>query len=505
MSSIVTPSRHRSPPRRQRRRTSPRRGQTRRTRHRDRKRRQRQTRKARAACRKLRRAHQALPRPARSLFDALAGAFTRPTFLRVVVLALATILTVGGRTVCNLLRTLGTLAPGHPSSYHKVFSKRRWSCWRLARGLCGWVFDHLVPEGRVLLAGDDTVAEHPGDKVFGKACHRDPVRSSHSFTAFRWGHKWVVLSVLVRLPFTKRPWALPLLVALYRSEEDNLKAGKRHKTPQHLLRQLCCVLLRWQRQRRFVLAGDGDYNSHETAGFAGHRRGRLSLVSKFYKDARLYEPPPVIQGKKPAGRPRKKGAKLPTPQEVVAAAGRTRLNVAWYGGGRRDVEAVSGTGHWYKAGEGLVLVRWVFVRDLSGTHREEYFFTTDVTMSVQEVIETYAARWNEETTFQEMRSYLGLETTRGWKEKTVLRAAPCLFGLYTLVACLYSQLPRRYARVRAVDWAGKEDVTFSDAITAVRRWLWLEWVFAIPGYKPAFAKLARPFRSLLLHALAPAA
>ena len=123
MSSIATPSRRRSPPRRQRRRPSPRRGQTRRTRRRDRKRRQRQTRKARAACRKLRRAHQALPRPARSLFDALAGAFTRPTFLRVVVLALATILTVGGRTVCNLLRTLGALAPGHPSSYHKVFSK----------------------------------------------------------------------------------------------------------------------------------------------------------------------------------------------------------------------------------------------------------------------------------------------------------------------------------------------------------------------------------------------
>ena len=51
-------------------------------------------------------------------------------------------------------------------------------------------------------------------------------------------------------------------------------------------------------------------------------------------DARLYEPPPVIQGKKPAGRPRKKGAKLATPEEVVAAAERTTLNVAWYGGGR---------------------------------------------------------------------------------------------------------------------------------------------------------------------------
>jgi DDE superfamily endonuclease len=499
MSSIATSPRRRPPSHRRHG------SQTRRTRRLDRKRRQRQTRKTRSACRKLRRIHQALPSPARPLLDCLQGGFTRPTFLRIVVLALAAILTIGSRTVCNLLRTLGILAPGHPSSYHKVFSRRRWSCWRLARGLCGWVFDHLVPKGKVLLAGDDTVDEHPGDKVFGKACHRDPVRSSHSYTAFRWGHKWVVLSVLVRFPFTKRQWALPLLVALYRSEADNLRAGRRHKTPQHLLRQLCCVLLRWQRARRFALAGDGDFNSHQTASFVADRRGRLSLVSKFYPNANLYEPAPLIQGKKPAGRPRKKGAKLPRPQDVVASAARSRMNVAWYGGGRRDVETVSGTGHWYKAGKGLVEVLWVFVHDLQGTHRDEYFFTTDVSMSVQEVIETYVARWNEETTFQEMRSYMGLETTRGWKEKTVLRAAPCLFGLYTLVACLYSQLPRRYARLRAVDWAGKQDVTFSDAIAAVRRWLWVEWVFAIPGYKPAFAILPRPFRSLLLNALAPAA
>ena len=164
----------------------------------------------------------------------------------------------------------------------------------------------------------------------------------------------------------------------------------------------------------------------------------------------------------------------------MAGSARTALNVAWYGGGRRDVEVVSGTGHWYKAGQGLVAVRWVFVHDLTGTHRDEYFLTTDVAMTAQEVIETYVGRWNEETTFQEMRSYLGLETTRGWKEKTVLRMAPCLFGLYTVVAALYSQLPKRYARVRAVAWAGKSDVTFSDAITAVRRWLWLEWVFAHP-------------------------
>jgi hypothetical protein len=459
--------------------------------------------KAQVARRQLQHIHQAVPAPARSLLDSLAGAFTRPTFLRFVVLSLAAILTIGQRTICGLLRTLGALAPGHPSSYHRFFSKRCWSSWRLARCLAGWVFDHLLPQGRVLLAGDDTVDEHPGDNVFGKGCHRDPVRSTHNFTAFRWGHKWVVLAVLVRFPFTKRLWALPVLVALYRSEADNVKAGRKHKTPQQLLRQLCCVLLRWQRQRSFVLTGDGEYATHEMARFSARRRGRLTLVTKFYPNANLYEEPPPYSGH---GRPRVKGDKVLTPEQVVARAKRLRLKkVGWYGGGVRDVEVVSGTGQWYKSGHGLVEVLWVYVQDKSGTHRDEYFMTTDVAMKAQEVIETYTKRWNVETTFQEMRSYLGLETTRGWKEKTVLRAAPCLFGMYTLVACLYSQLPKSYARIRAVEWAGKQWVTFSDAITAVRRWLWVEWVFAIPGYKPAFQKLSLPFRCLLLHALAPAA
>jgi hypothetical protein len=189
MSNISTSTCHRaaSPP--SRGRPSPHGRQARRSRRLDHKRRRRQTRLARSARRNLQHIHQQLPKPAQSLFDALAGAFTRPTFLRFLVLALASLLTIGRRTVCNLLRTLGALAPGHPSSYHHVFSQRCWSSWRLARGLAGWVFDHLVPEDRVLLAGDDTVDEHTGAKVFGKGCHRDPVRSTHSFTAFRWGHK----------------------------------------------------------------------------------------------------------------------------------------------------------------------------------------------------------------------------------------------------------------------------------------------------------------------------
>ncbi|MEP0842563.1 MAG: transposase, partial [Phycisphaerae bacterium] len=105
---------------------------------------------------------RSIPRVAEPLMQELAGAFTRPTFQRFTLLLFAAILTTGRRTVTNLLRTVQTLAPGHPSSYHRVFSRCRWFHWRLARGLTGFILGHFVPEGPVLICGDDTVDEHRG-------------------------------------------------------------------------------------------------------------------------------------------------------------------------------------------------------------------------------------------------------------------------------------------------------------------------------------------------------
>jgi hypothetical protein len=298
---------------------------------------------------------------------------------------------------------------------------------------------------------------------------------------------------------------LPVLVALYRSEEWNQQHGRRHKTPARLLRQLVAVLVHWFPQRRFLVTGDGNYNSHELASWVHRHRRRLALVSKFYADANLYAPAPVVTGKKPKGRPRGKGAKQSAPQEVVARQRRQRLNVAWYGGGRRDIAVVRGQGQWYKSGQGLVPVQWVYVEDRTGTHRPEYFFSTDLELGVAEVVEHYTSRWNIETTFEEMRAYLKLEKTRGWTERTVLRTGPCLFGLYAVIALWYAALPGRWQRQRAVPKKASQGVTFSDAITAVRRWLWSEWVFATPGHKDAFAKIPARLRQALLRGLAPAA
>ena len=120
------------------------------------------------------------------------------------------------------------------------------------------------------------------------------------------------------------------------------------------------------------------------------------------------------------------------------------------------------------------------------------------------MIEAYCGRWNIETTFQEMRSELGLETTRGWREKTVLRAAPCLFGLSTVVALLFQTLPES-KRTGAVEWPGKTVTTFSDTLAAVRRRLWTESILPQASETQGLEKIPGPVRELLLTTLAPAA
>jgi hypothetical protein len=368
-----------------------------------------------------------------------------------------------------------------------------------------FLLTYVVPKGPVFLAGDDTVAERPGPTVFGKGRHRDGVRSTHSYTAYRWGPKWVVLSVLVKCPFASRPWALPVLVALYRHPEWDQAHETRHKTPAHLARLLLARVVRWFPERQFIFVGDTGYGTSETARFCGKHRPRLTLISKFYGDAALYEPPPP-RTRNTMGRPRVKGQKLASPHEVVAnTATRTSLTVAWYGGSPRDIEVVTGTGHWYRIGEALVEVRWVYAHDCTGAHRDEYFFTTDLTMRPQQIVECDTQRWSIETTFQECREYLKLESTKGDRQQTVLRFTPCLFGLYTLVVLLYLQLPRPSRTLRAVFWRGKSTVTFSDMMTCVRRALWEQWCFHTQADPQEFSKLSPSLQDMILYALAPAA
>jgi DDE superfamily endonuclease len=155
----------------------------------------------------------------------------------------------------------------------------------------------------------------------------------------------VVISRLIKWPFTTRPWALPILVALYRPPVWDHVHGTRHKTPAHIARLLLARLIRWFPNRHFIFMGDTGDGTSEIARFCQQHHRHLTLVSTCYGDAALYKPTPP-RTRHTMGRPRVKGQKLASPLEVVAnAAKRTSLTVAWYGGASRDIEVVTGTGH----------------------------------------------------------------------------------------------------------------------------------------------------------------
>ena len=432
-------------------------------------------------------------------------AFTQPTFARFLVLCVGAILARGRRTVTRMLWAARTLVRGHPSSYHRLFSRAVWHLWPLGRLLAKAILLWLAPDEPIVVPIDDTTAQHRGKKVYGKGCHHDAVRSAHRHVVYRWGHRWVVLAITVRLPFTSRVWALPVLAALYRPKDLDAREGRRHKTAPQLARGLMATLMHWFPDRTFLFVGDGGYASHDLAGFC-HRHGkRAGLVSRFHGDANLYAPP-LPRRKPKAGRPRVKGRKLPTPAQKVARSRLQEATVGWYGGAMRRVALLSGTGGWYKAGRGLVPVRWVYVKDLDGTHRDEYFYSTRLTLTAEEIVTLYTRRWSIETTFQEMRAELGFETTRQRVKRSVLRTAPCLLGLFSVVSLIFAEHARRF-RVSAAQrpWYRKAEPTFSDAMAQVRQLFWTETVLRRPSHREAFQKLPPQLRHLLLDCLSQAA
>lgn len=477
-----------------------------------------------------------LPAAAAELLDRFGDAFTRPTYERFVLLFVGFIITPWRRTVSRILWTVRWLAEGNASSYHRFFSRAKWSCWKLAHLLAAAVLEWVPSDEPVLLAVDDTVAQHRGKKVFGKGCHRDAVRSSWKTLTRKWGHKWVVLCVLVKFPFATRRWALPVLCCLYRTPQDrkqkprlrrlgktrrtknNNGKGERHKVPAEMARSMVAAMLHWFPRRRFILLGDCGFSTHDLACFACRHGDRLTLIGRMRKDTSLFALP--AKHAKVGGRPAKKGDKLPAPAMTVQKAQQNhatrRVKVQWYGNRSREVELVSAAGAWYRprgnGHSGLAPLRWVFSCDKIGK-RQDYFFSTDPAMKAEQIVELFACRWNVEVTFQEARAHLGLETTRQRKKESVLRTAPLMLGAYSCVSLIYARMLEQVTRMREqvrrplhqTPCYHKSEPTFADALYTLRRELWQQTVMQHLPHGRCFIRLPDPLRNCLLEHLAEAA
>jgi hypothetical protein len=414
-----------------------------------------------------------IPAAAEPLAKAFEGAFTRPTFQRFMMLVTGLIVTVGRRTVSRTLRVIEpVMGEGHWCNYHRIYSQARYRLWDVGRILVGRVIALLPADSEIILVVDDTVDGKAGENVWAKGPHRDGRRSTRKHVSVKWGHKWLVMCVLVKLPGIDRPWALPILCGLCCTEKVAKQTGYRRKSPSELSLQFLIRLMRWFPDRRFILLGDSRATNHRLACFAHRHSDRVTMISRLRSDANLYAKPSLRKTR--GGGLARKGRKLPSPIKQVPQLTPQVSIIAWYGTSRRKIRHVSETGLWYSVHDvAVVPIRWVCVLGTKGLE-DAYFYSSQQNMDARRIVELYAMRWNIEVTFEETRALLGLETTRHWCKKSVLRATPIIMGLFTAVGLMWNELSTTIAKelLSQTPCYRKQRMTFSDVLYLVRREIW---------------------------------
>jgi len=395
-----------------------------------------------------------------ALLQGLSATMTSPTFA-----SLTTVLTgwvfASRRTVTRMILAAGAVAEKHYSSYHRLFSTARWS--RDAMGLA--VFDLIQPFlGSVVMLGlDDTLTRKRGLKMFGTGMHHDPLLSSRGKVITNWGHSWVVLGVIVELPFRRgHYYCLPILFRLYLNKKSAVKHRRAYRTRPELAVELLELLCNQRKNQCFHVVADSAYGGQSVlCRLPTH----CDLTSRLLKDARLYGPRPERQAGT-SGRPRKRGQRLPTPQAMLSGRCR-RVNLEIYG--RREAARVADQVARVHAAPERPL-RVVAVEALKGGRGQEVFYSTCFDASAEQVLVWYAMRWSIEVTNHDSKQHLGFEQPQGWTRQAVERTAPLAMLLYSLIVLWFAREGHRSWRPLVCPWyTSKTEPSFADMLGTLRR------------------------------------
>jgi hypothetical protein len=412
-----------------------------------------------------------------AILAAFSSEFTRPTWKNIQTLFIGAILCRGARRITSILRVMDLQNERNFTKYHRVLSRAQWSGLALSKILLGMLIKILPESWPILIAVDETLERRRGKKIKAKGIYRDAVRSSQSKVITCFGLKWECMTLILPLPWCKRPWALPFLTVLSPSRKANDTAGRRHKTSIDWTRQMVRLVSRWLKCA-WILVGDGAYACMTLAQTCIQED--VTLISRLRLDAQLFEFPeakPKSLGRKPI-----KGTRIQLKTLLDDPAQDWQsLTVNWYGGEQRTIECLSFICLWYHAGQPPLTLRIVLVKTPNGKNVAETFFSTDVKNSPLQIINWFVLRWNIEVTFEEVRAHLGVETQRQWSDKAIQRSTPLLMGLYSLLTLIAIKMNETKAIIvqETTSWYDKNgELTFADIIVAVRRSIWSKRYFS---------------------------
>jgi hypothetical protein len=411
-----------------------------------------------------------------NVLECFAPVFSARVWRHAKILLIGAILCRKERTVAAILRVMGLGNDPHFVNYHRVLSKACWSGLQAAKILLGLLVA-LVPVNLPIIIGvDDTIERRRGKKIKDKGCYRDPVRSTKRHVIRCFGLKWLSMMLIVPVPWSERHWALPFLTALTPSEEANAQENRRHKTTIDWTIQMIKQVSRWLVDRSIILIGDGSFACIRLAHTC-IQLGNVTLISRLRLDARLFDfPGPEVLGKR--GPKPQKGERLTKLKDLADDPDQDwqEADVKWYDGAMKRIRFLSGACLWHTPGQKPVLIRWVLVIDPDGKCDPEAFFSTDTQLTPVQIVEYFVLRWGVEVTFQESRRHLGVETQRQWSDKAVARSTPALMCLFSIVCLMALKLISKGKKLipQTTAWYQKQDVTFSDVLAFVRRYIWAD-------------------------------
>jgi hypothetical protein len=402
--------------------------------------------------------------------EVLRPALTRPGYANALVVFAGWVLTQGRHAITEALVLTDVARRRHHERFHRFFSRGTWSPDAIGRLL----LDRLlawVPAGTAIdVVLDDTLTPKKGPKVFGLGCHVDAVRSTRRVRVFCFGHVWVVLSVVIRFPFARRAWAIPLLFRLYRNEKECLRKHHPYRKKTELGRELVDLAAAWAGERRLRISVDSAYCNHTLM------RGLAPTVTVFgaiRPDAVLTALPTAAE-RRATGRRRVCGKALPKPEQLAR-----NERVPWLRcradlyGRRRVVQYKTLDAQWYR-GAGGALVRIVIVRVVGGNIDLRVFLCTDPSQAVPAILETYAGRWATEVLFRDLKQQLGFADSSARKQAAVERTAPFVGYIYTTLVLWFadSAVSHPVATPPIRPWyRHKRGVTFADVLRAAQRTL----------------------------------
>jgi hypothetical protein len=432
----------------------------------------------------------------RLLLQNFASVFTAPSFRLFCLILTGWLLSSRHRFITECIFTAGQIGIGHWSKFHRFFSHYSWSLDEVSYQLARLLIQRFAAHGPILLAADDTLCRKRGLGVFGAGMHHDALMSSRKLKVFSWGHDWVVVALLVRLPrwAPTKVFALPLLFRLYVNRQGVAKGKKakshkdqatqtakkkkwqrpkdrNHRTRPELLVEMLHLLSGWFLDREFVVCADTGYAGKSVLR---HLPANVDLISHVHPQGVLYAlPPPKQKGQR--GARRKKGERL---ADLRGWADDT--NQPWQEltfdqyGLHATLQVKVQQALYYTAGKDRLLTV-ILTRDTKGKRPDYRFYCTRLDWDVRTILSAYASRWSLEVTFEGAKQVLGLEDPANRLPQAVRRTAPMSLVLYSLVVLWFDAGGYVWLRFPKRPWyTKKHEPSFQDMVTTLRRLSWEE-------------------------------